>query len=210
MPGRNHELLEKRNQHVPQGPFNTTNAFIKEAHGAVMVDVDGRELIDFAGGIGVNNVGHCHPKVVAAIQDQAAKCIHTCFHVAMYEAYVDLAARLNRLAPGDVPKMTLFANSGAEAVENAVKVARYASKRPGIICFENAFHGRTLMGMTLTSKVKPYKFGFGPLPRKSTACPLPTATDAPSAWPIRPAGPPVPTTSKRFSSVMWPRSRPPP
>ena len=162
MPGRNHELLEKRNQHVPQGPFNTTSAFIKEAHGAVMVDVDGRELIDFAGGIGVNNVGHCHPKVVAAIRDQAGKFIHTCFHVAMYEPYVELAERLNQLAPGDFAKMTLFANSGAEAVENAVKVARYATKRPAVICFENAFHGRTLLTMTLTSKVKPYKFGYGP------------------------------------------------
>jgi len=162
MAGRNQELLEKRKQHVPQGPSNITQAFIKEARGAVMVDVDGRELIDFAGGIGVNNVGHCHPKVVAAIQDQAAKYIHTCFHVAMYEPYVDLAERLNALTPGDFDKMTLFANSGAEAVENAVKVARYATKRQGIICFDNAFHGRTLLTMTLTSKVKPYKFGYGP------------------------------------------------
>jgi 4-aminobutyrate aminotransferase/(S)-3-amino-2-methylpropionate transaminase len=134
MTGKIDALLEKRNQHVPQGPFNITSAFIKEARGAVMVDVDGRELIDFAGGIGVNNVGHCHPKVVAAIQDQAGKCIHTCFHVAMYEAYVDLAEQLNGLAPGDFAKMTMFANSGAEAVENAVKVARYATKRPAIIC----------------------------------------------------------------------------
>ena len=162
MPGKNDALLEKRNQHVPQGPFNTTTAFIKEAHGAVMVDVDGRELIDFAGGIGVNNVGHCHPKVVEAIRDQAGKFIHTCFHVAMYEPYVELAERLNGLAPGDFDKMTLFANSGAEAVENAVKVARYATKRPAVICFDNAFHGRTLLTMTLTSKVKPYKFGYGP------------------------------------------------
>lgn len=163
MPNQNEILLEKRNQHVPQGPFNTTPAFIKEASGAIMVDVDGRELIDFAGGIGVNNVGHCHPKVVAAIQDQAGKCIHSCFHVAMYASYVELAERLNGLAPGDFDKMTMFANSGAEAVENAVKVARYATKRPAVICFENAFHGRTLLGMTLTSKVKPYKYGFGPL-----------------------------------------------
>ncbi len=162
MTGRNHELLEKRNQHVPQGPFNITSAFIKEARGAVMIDVDGRELIDFAGGIGVNNVGHCHPKVVAAIRDQAGKFIHTCFHVAMYEPYVELAERLNQLAPGNFAKMTLFANSGAEAVENAVKVARYATKRHAVICFENAFHGRTLLTMTLTSKVKPYKFGYGP------------------------------------------------
>lgn len=159
---RSQELLEMRNKHVPQGPFNTTTAFIKEAKGAVMIDVEGRELIDFAGGIGVNNVGHSHPKVVAAIKDQADKFTHTCFHVAMYDSYVELAAKLNGLAPGDFPKMTMFANSGAEAVENAVKVARYATGRQGIICFENAFHGRTLMGMTLTSKVKPYKFNFGP------------------------------------------------
>ena len=163
MPGKTDVLLEKRAQHVPQGPFNTTTAFIQEASGAVMVDVDGRELIDFAGGIGVNNVGHSHPKVVAAIKKQADKFIHTCFHVAMYEAYVELAEKLNQLAPGDFSKMTMFANSGAEAVENAVKVARYATGRPAIICFENAFHGRTLMGMSLTSKVKPYKFGYGPL-----------------------------------------------
>ncbi len=159
---RSQELLEMRNKHVPQGPFNTTSAFIKEAKGAVMIDVEGRELIDFAGGIGVNNVGHSHPKVVAAIKDQADKFIHTCFHVAMYDTYVELAARLNELAPGDFAKMTMLANSGAEAVENAVKVARYATGRPAIICFDNAFHGRTLMGMTLTSKIKPYKFNFGP------------------------------------------------
>jgi 4-aminobutyrate aminotransferase/(S)-3-amino-2-methylpropionate transaminase len=159
---RSQELLEMRNKHVPQGPFNTTTAFIKEAKGAVMTDIEGRELIDFAGGIGVNNVGHCHPKVVAAIKDQADKFIHTCFHVAMYDNYVELAARLNDLAPGDFNKMTMLANSGAEAVENAVKVARYATGRQAIICFDNAFHGRTLMGMTLTSKIKPYKFNFGP------------------------------------------------
>lgn len=156
------ELLDLRKQHIPQGPFHVTSAFIREARGAVMIDVDGRELIDFAGGIGVNNVGHCHPKVVAAIKDQVDKYIHTCFHVAMYEPYVKLAEKLNTLAPGDFPKMTMFANSGAEAVENAVKVARYATGRPAVICFENAFHGRTLLTMSLTSKVKPYKFGFGP------------------------------------------------
>lgn len=127
-----------------------------------MTDVDGRDYIDFAGGIGVNNVGHSHPKVVAAIKDQAEKFIHTCFHVGMYDSYGELASRLNALVPGDFPKMTMFANSGAEAVENAVKVARYATKRPAIIAFENGFHGRTLLTMSLTSKVKPYKFGFGP------------------------------------------------
>lgn len=155
-------LLELRNRHVPQGPFNVTPTFIREARGAVMIDIEGRKYIDFAGGIGVNNVGHCHPKVVQAIQDQAAKFIHTCFHIAMYEPYVDLAAKLNELAPGTFEKMTMFANSGAEAVENAVKIARYATGRPAVICFENGFHGRTLLTMTLTSKVKPYKLGFGP------------------------------------------------
>ncbi len=162
MPNRYEELTKLRKKNVPQAPYNITPAFIREARGALMIDVEGRELIDFAGGIGVNNVGHCHPKVVAAIKDQADKCIHTCFHVAMYDAYVDLAARLNALAPGDFPKMTMFANSGAEAVENAVKVARYNKKRPAVICFENGYHGRTLYTLSLTSKIKPYKFGFGP------------------------------------------------
>ena len=155
-------LLEMRNRNIPQGAFNVTPAFIREAHGAVMIDSDGRELIDFAGGIGVNNVGHSHPKVVAAIKDQAEKYIHTCFHVAMYEPYVELASKLNELAPGDFPKMTMLANSGAEAVENAVKIARYATGRPAVIAFDNGFHGRTLLTMTLTGKVKPYKYGFGP------------------------------------------------
>jgi len=162
MPTKSERLLKQRIENVPQGPFNITSAFIEKAKGALLTDVNGRELIDFAGGIGVNNVGHCNPKVVTAIKDQADKFIHTCFHVGMYEIYVDLAAKLNDLAPGDFPKMTMLANSGAEAVENAVKVARYAKKRPGIICYENAFHGRTYMAMSLTSKIKPYKLGFEP------------------------------------------------
>ncbi len=162
MAKKNEQLLKRRAESIPQGPFNMNPVFIAKAQGALMTDVDGRELIDFAGGIGVNNVGHCHPKVVAAIKDQAEQFIHTCFHVGMYEIYVDLAAKLNALAPGDFAKMTMFANSGAEAVENAVKVARYAKKRPAVICFDNAFHGRTYMGMSLTSKIKPYKFGFEP------------------------------------------------
>ncbi len=162
MASRQSEYQALRNRHVPKGTFHASPAFIREAHGAVMTDLDGRELIDFAGGIGVVNVGHAHPKVVAAIQDQAAKYIHTCFHVAMYEPYVDLAKRLNELTPGDFHKMTLLANSGAEAVENAVKIARHATGRPAVIALDNGFHGRTLLTMTLTSKVKPYKLGFGP------------------------------------------------
>jgi len=156
------ELQELRDRYVPKGPFNATRYLAASANGASIVDMDGRELIDFAGGIGVVNVGHCHPKVVAAIKEQTEKFIHTCFHIVMYEPYIKLAKKLCDMAPGDFEKMALFANSGAEAVENAVKIARSATKRQGVIAFENGFHGRTLLTMTLTSKVKPYKFGFGP------------------------------------------------
>jgi len=127
------------------------DAFHKEASGASMVDVDGGELIDFAGGIGVNNVGNCHPKVVAVIRDQDGKFIHTCFHVAMYEPYVELAKRLNALAPGEDARMTFFANSGAEALENAVKVARCYEK--GRVLLSCGSHGnviRTLMPLVIT------------------------------------------------------------
>ena len=157
------EYLSKlRGRIVPKGAFNTTPFFVEKAYGAAVYDVEGREFIDFAGGIGVMNVGHSHPKVVAAIKDQAEKFTHTCFHVMMYEPYVELADRLCGLTPGSFPKMAMFANSGAEAVENAVKVSRHYTKRPAVIAFEHAFHGRTLLGMTLTSKIKPYKYGFGP------------------------------------------------
>jgi len=155
-------LADLRANFVPQGPFNVTPYFADTAKGALVYDVEGRELIDFAGGIGVMNVGHSHPKVVAAIKDQAERFTHTCFHIVMYEPYVKLAERLCGLTPGEFPKMAVFANSGAEAVEHSVKVARHYTKRPAVICFDNAFHGRTYMAMTLTSKVKPYKLGFGP------------------------------------------------
>jgi len=158
----NKELMELRTQHVPRGPFNITPIFVKKAKGALIEDVEGNEYIDFGGGIGVVNVGHCNENVVAAIKSQADQYLHTCFHISMYEPYIELAKQLNEITPGDFAKKTFFVNSGAEAVENAVKIARYATKRQGIIAFENAFHGRTYMGMTLTSKVKPYKFGFGP------------------------------------------------
>lgn len=160
--GKTEELRELRSRHVPQGVFNVHSMFVKEARGAIVKDVDDREFIDFAGGIGVQNVGHCARKVVDAIKRQADAYIHTCFHVAMYEPYLQLACKLNQVTPGNFEKTTMFANSGAEAVENAVKIARYYTGRPAIIAFENAFHGRTLMGMSLTSKVKPYKWGFGP------------------------------------------------
>lgn len=159
---RSEQLGRLRDQYVPQGPFNTHRSFVERAEGALLYDADGRELIDFAGGIGTMNVGHCHSKVVAAIREQAGKYIHPCFHVNMYAPYVALAERLCKLTPGNFPKMAMFVNSGAEAVENAIKIARYFTKRPAVIAFENAFHGRTLLGMSLTSKTKPYKMGFGP------------------------------------------------
>jgi 4-aminobutyrate aminotransferase/(S)-3-amino-2-methylpropionate transaminase len=158
----NQELMALRQEHVPPGPFNITPIFAQRAKGAVIEDVEGNEYIDFAGGIGVENVGHCAEPVVAAIKEQTEQFIHTCFHVVMYESYVELAKRLNEVTPGNFSKKTMFVNSGAEAVENSVKIARYATKRPAIIAFQNAFHGRTYMAMTLTSQVKPYKWGFGP------------------------------------------------
>ena len=158
----NQELMALRQEHVPPGPFNITPIFVKKAKGAIIEDVEGKHYIDFAGGIGVENVGHCAEQVVSAIKEQAEQFIHTCFHVAMYEPYVELARRMNEITPGDFAKKTMFVNSGAEAVENGVKIARYATKRPAIIAFQNAFHGRTYMAMTLTSQVKPYKWGFGP------------------------------------------------
>ncbi|RKO68046.1 4-aminobutyrate--2-oxoglutarate transaminase [Desulfofundulus salinus] len=164
IPGpRSNNLLEKKNRYVARGISNATPVFVAEAKGALIKDVDGNEFIDFYGGIGTLNAGHCPEPVVKAIKSQADKLLHTCFMVTMYENYVDLAEKLAGLCPvkGESKKV-MFANSGAEAVENAVKIARFYSKKPGIIAFECAFHGRTLMAMSLTSKVKPYKFGFGP------------------------------------------------
>lgn len=155
-------LLELREKYVPRGVSNLAPIFAEEARGALIKDVDGNTFIDFAGAIGVMNVGHSPAPVVEAISRQAEKFIHTCFHVAMYEPYVRLAEKLAMITPGDHEKKVMLANSGAEAVENAVKIARKATGRTGIVCFEYAFHGRTLMAMTLTSKVKPYKYGFGP------------------------------------------------
>jgi 4-aminobutyrate aminotransferase/(S)-3-amino-2-methylpropionate transaminase len=147
---------------VPRGPFNVAPVFVRSARGAIVEDVDGNTYVDFAGGLGCLNVGACAEEVVEAIQEQAGEFTHTCFHVAMHEPYIALAERLNKLTPGDFPKKTFFANSGAEAVENAVKIARSYTGRPAVLAFEDAFHGRTLLALTLTSKVKPYKFGFGP------------------------------------------------
>jgi len=156
------EIQEVRNQVIPNGHASGTTCYVESAKGAVIKDVEGNEYLDFAGGIAVMNVGHSHPKVVKAIQDQAEKFTHTCFMVNPYDTAVTLAQRLVKLTPGNFPKKALFINSGAEAVENAVKIARYYTKRPGIVVFDAAYHGRTCLTMTMTAKVKPYKWGFGP------------------------------------------------
>ena len=167
------KLLRRRAANVPKGVFSVTPLFVKRARGAVLVDVDGKEYIDFAGGIGVENVGHCADAVVRAIKKQADEYIHTCFHVLMYEPYIELAEKLNAITPGDFDKMTMFSNSGAEAVENGVKIAKYWTGRPAIIALDCAFHGRTLMGMSLTSKIMPYKYKFGPFAPEIYRIPAP-------------------------------------
>ncbi len=156
------KLARKKEEFLPRGVFNMTPLVISEANGARVKDITGREYIDFAAGVGVLNVGHCPKAVVEAIRDQAGKYIHTCFHLMMYEPYIALAEKLNHIVPGDFPKKILLSNSGAEAVENGVKIARYFTKRGGIIAFEGGYHGRTLLALSLTGKVKPYKLGFGP------------------------------------------------
>jgi 4-aminobutyrate aminotransferase/(S)-3-amino-2-methylpropionate transaminase len=159
---KNQELAELCRKYVAQGHTCAHQVYVESGKGAILKDVTGREYIDFSGGIGVMNVGHSHPRVVAAIKDQAEKLTHTCFMVLPYEPLVRLAERLCAVVQVERPKKALFVNSGAEAVENAVKIARYYTKKPGIIAFDNAYHGRTLLTMSMTSKVKPYKFGFGP------------------------------------------------
>ncbi|OYD09067.1 4-aminobutyrate--2-oxoglutarate transaminase [Paludifilum halophilum] len=166
-------LLEKREANVPRGPFNTVPAFAAKGEGALLTDVDGNTFIDFAGAIGSLNAGHRPPQVVEALKEQLDRYIHPCFHVMMYEPYVELAEKLNQITPGSHPKKTFFLNSGAEAVENAVKIARKYTGRKAIVSFERGFHGRTLLTMSLTSKVKPYKFGFGPFAPDTYKLPYP-------------------------------------
>ena len=174
IPGpKSREILERRNKYVPKGISNNCHSFVKKAQGALVEDVDGNHYLDFAGAIGTLNVGHSHPRVVRALQEQASQFIHTGFNVMMYESYISLAERLCELAPGDFDKQAAFFNSGAEAVENAVKIARKYTNRQGIVSFTRGFHGRTLMTMTMTSKVKPYKYGFGPFAPEVYKAPYP-------------------------------------
>jgi 4-aminobutyrate aminotransferase / (S)-3-amino-2-methylpropionate transaminase / 5-aminovalerate transaminase len=154
--------MSRRDSAVPRGVMAITPIFAARAEGAIVEDVDGNHFLDFYAGIGCINMGHCPPQVVKAIQHQAEQFLHTCFMVTPYESYVRLAELLNKQVPGDFPKKTLFVNSGAEAIENAVKIARAYTGRSAIIVFEHGFHGRTLLTMTLTSRTHPFKTGFGP------------------------------------------------
>ena len=160
----NAEWMERRNQAVPRGLAHACPIFAERAENAEVWDVEGTRYIDFAGGIAVLNTGHVHPKVTEAVRKQSELFSHTAFQVMPYKPYIELAERLNQLAPGPTPKKTIFFSSGAEAVENAIKIARVYTKRPGVISFVGGFHGRSMMTLALTGKVDPYKRGFGPFP----------------------------------------------
>lgn len=169
----NKELLARRVAETPRGLGTQTTVFADKALNAEIWDVEGKRYIDLAAGIAVTNTGHNHPKVLAAVRSQLERFSHTCFQVTPYDVYVELAARLNRAAPGPTPKKTIFLTTGVEAVENAVKIARRYTGRSAVIAFSGAFHGRTMMGMALTGKVVPYKVGFGPFPAEIFHIPFP-------------------------------------
>ena len=174
-------LMERKRRAVPRGWANAIPVFVKEARGALLTDVDGNTFIDFAGGIGAINVGHAAPRLVESVREQVGDYVHTAFQAVPYEPYVELAEKLNALVPGGFEKKTIFANSGSEAVENAVKIARASTGRPALLTFGNGLHGRTLLTMTLTSKAGPYKDGFGPF--------APEVYRVPAPYPYRcPAG----------------------
>ncbi|MGJ7492172.1 4-aminobutyrate--2-oxoglutarate transaminase [Variovorax sp. ZT4R33] len=160
----NAALMARRNAAVARGVGQAHEIFVSRGSNAEVWDVEGRRYIDFAGGIAVLNTGHCHPAISAAVKAQVDLYSHTCFQVLAYEPYVELAERLNLLAPGNFPKKSIFLSTGAEAVENAVKIARAFTRRPGVIAFTGGYHGRTMMTLGLTGKVAPYKVGFGPFP----------------------------------------------
>ena len=169
----NDALMARRAAALPRGVAQAHGVFAVRAENAEIWDVEGRRWIDFCAGIAVVNTGHCHPHVMAAARAQLNQFTHTCFQVVAYESYVELAERLNKLAPGTTPKKTFFMNTGAEAVENAIKVARAYTGRSGVIAFNGAFHGRTMFSLALTGKVDPYKKGFGPFPAEVYHAPFP-------------------------------------
>ena len=169
----NEQLLARKAAATPRGVGVMAPFFAARAQGSELWDVEGRRFIDFAGGIAVMNVGHGHPKVVAALQRQAELFTHTCYQVVPYESYVSLAEKLNAMTPGTHAKKTALFSTGAEAVENAIKIARSHTKRSGVIAFGGAFHGRSLFAVALTGKVVPYKLGFGPFPAEIYHAPFP-------------------------------------
>jgi 4-aminobutyrate aminotransferase/(S)-3-amino-2-methylpropionate transaminase len=159
----NTQLHQRRQSAVPRGVTNSLAVYADRGANAELWDVEGRRFIDFASGISVLNTGHLHPKVKAALLGQLERFVHTCFQVTPYESYIALAEQLNAAAPGDTPKKTIFLSTGAEAVENAIKIARFHTRRSALIAFSGGFHGRTLACISLTGKVMPYKAGFGPM-----------------------------------------------
>ncbi len=169
----NATLHRRKESATPRGVAVSAPFFVARAENSELWDVEGRRYIDFAGGIAVLNTGHRHPRVVEAVKAQLESFTHTCYQVAPFESYVALAERLNQLTPGAHPKKTTFFSTGAEAVENAVKIARAATGRSGIIAFTGGFHGRTMMGLALTGKVAPYKTAFGPFPGEVYHVPFP-------------------------------------
>lgn len=173
----NAQLVARRAAAVPRGVASAAQIYAKYAENAELWDVEGNRFIDFVGGIGVLNTGHRHPKVIAAAKVQEDHYTHTSFQVVPYAPYVDLAEKLNALAPGDAPKKTLLVTTGAEAVENAVKIARAHTGRPGVIAFTGGYHGRTLLTLGMTGKVKPYKKDVGPFPADIFRAPFPSVRD---------------------------------
>ena len=171
----NAEIAKRRDAAISRGVGMQTQVYVKRALNSEVWDVEGKRYIDFAAGIAVVNTGHCHPRVMQAVQEQAGAFTHTCHQVLPYENYIRLAERLNEKVPGDFAKKTVFVTTGAEAVENAVKIARIATGRPAVIAFGGAFHGRTFMGMSLTGKVAPYKAGFGAMMPDVYHVPFPVA-----------------------------------
>jgi 4-aminobutyrate aminotransferase/(S)-3-amino-2-methylpropionate transaminase len=169
----NASLFTRRQAAIPRALTHATQAFAQRARNAEIWDVEGRRYVDFAGGIAVLNTGHCHPRVMAAATEQMSRFTHTCVQVMAYEPYVALAERLNALAPFAGPARTIFFTTGAEAVENAVKIARAATGRSGVITFAGSFHGRTIMTSAMTGKTLPYKRGFGPFPAEIYHLPFP-------------------------------------
>ena len=178
---KNADLHKRRQAAVPRGVGNSLAVYAERAQNAELWDVDGRRYVDFASGIAVVNTGHAHPHIRAAMAAQVEKLTHACFQVTPYESYIALAEALNKLAPGPTAKKTIFLSTGAEAVENAIKIARYATKRSAVIAFTGGFHGRTLGCIALTGKVQPYKAGFGPMMPEVFHVPFPMAFHGVSA-----------------------------